>query len=296
MSQAATGADAATRRENALGSAQVIRSPEQVALDLPIAGPMSRILAFSVDYGVILVLEALLFTGLLLAAISMANFDQLEGVSTWLEETQSELEQGRIDIFGNWLFVILAIWVVTDFLLQSGYFIACELLMQGRSPGKAVIGLRVVRDGGLPITLRESALRNLLRMVDMMPVGQYLVGLVSMIVSKDVRRLGDFAAGTLVVREERAAPARPVEPPSEPRAGAPAFRFDHQQLGAVGPVELRLLRQSLRRVDELPRWKAGQVLERTARALCTRIGWHEPLDPAHHRDFLLALLRDAEGR
>lgn len=296
MTQAATGADTATRRESSLGSAQVIRSPEQVALDLPIAGPMSRILAFSIDYGVILVLEALIFTSLVMAALSLANFDQLQALGHWLDETQGELEQGRVDIFGGWLMVMLAIWVVTDFLLQSSYFIVCELLMQGRSPGKAVIGLRVVRDGGLPITLRESALRNLLRVVDMMPVGQYLVGLVSMILSKDVRRLGDFAAGTIVVREERAGPARPIQAPSAPRPGAPAFRFDHQQLAAVGPVELRLVRQTLRRLDQLPRWKARQVLERTTGALCARIGWHEPLEPEHHRDFLLALLRDAEGR
>lgn len=288
--------DTASRREGSLGSAQVIRSPEQVALDLDIAGPMSRVLAFSVDYGVIIVLEALLFTGLVLMAISVAELEQLEVVNRWLEDTQADLEDGQLDIFGTWLFIVAAVWIVADFLLQSGYFIACELLMQGRSPGKALFGLRVVRDGGLPIGLRESALRNLLRMVDMMPLSQYLVGLVSMVVSKDVRRLGDFAAGTIVVREERAPAARPIDLDVAPRPGAPAFRFEHAQLAAVGPVELRLVRQTLRRLDELPTWKADQILARTVQALTRRIEWQEELLPEHNRDFLLALLRDAEGR
>ena len=292
MSQATTGIDTALRRETSLGTAQVIRSPEQVALDFQVAGPMSRMLAFSVDYGVILILEAIVFAAVLLAAMSIASLDQLEEVQVWLERAQSSLGRGELDI-GPWFMLMLAVWIALDFLLQWGYFVACELLMQGRSPGKAMFGMRVVRDGGLPVTLRESVLRNLLRMVDMLPT-QYFVGLVSMIFSKEVRRLGDFAAGTIVIREERAEPARPIEVPSEPPASAPAFRFDRDQLDAVGPVELRLVRQTLRRIDELPTWKAKEVLGRTVGALCTRTGWQEPLEPGDRREFLMALLRDAE--
>lgn len=293
MSQASTGIDTALRRESALGAAQVIRSPEQVALDLEIAGPMSRMLAFSVDYGILLIVQMIVLTALVFAAMSMANLEQLEQVGSWLEDFQANLGRGEID-FGPWILLMLAVWIAIDFVLQWGYFVACELLMQGRSPGKAMIGLRVVRDGGLPITLRESLLRNLVRMVDMLPT-QYFVGLVSMVVSKDVRRVGDYAAGTLVIRDERAAPARPIEDAGV-SAGAAAFRFDRAQLDAIGPVELRLVRQTLRRIGELPTWKGREVLERTVQALCTRIGWDEPLEPEQHRDFLLALLRDADGR
>ncbi len=294
MSQATTGIETAVRRESSLGSAQVIRSPEQVALDLPLAGPMSRMLAFSVDYGIVLIIELLVFTGLMFAAMSIADLDQLERFGTWLEETQAELEQGEFE-FGDWVLLMLAVWVALDFVLQWGYFVACELLMQGRSPGKAAFGLRVVRDGGLPVTLRESMLRNLLRMVDMLP-SQYLVGLISMVISKDVRRLGDFAAGTIVVREERAAPARPIQVPAQPLAGRTVFRFDRDQLAAVGAVELRLVRQTLRRLDELPTWRARQVLARTIEALCTRIAWNDALEASDYREFLMALLRDAERR
>ena len=65
-----------------------------------------------------------------------------------------------------------AVWIIVEFVFQWGYFVICELLMQGRSPGKAALGLRVVRDGGLPISLRESMVRNLMRVVDMLPGDQ----------------------------------------------------------------------------------------------------------------------------
>jgi uncharacterized RDD family membrane protein YckC len=290
----ASGIDAVQRRQSSLGSSQVIRSPEQVALDLPLAGPMSRALAFSVDYGIVLLIELLIFTALIFAATSMANLEQLERVGSWLDEAQAGLERGELEL-GSWLLLMLAVWIAVDFVLQWGYFVVCELTMQGRSPGKALFGLRVVRDGGLPVTLRESMLRNLLRMVDMLP-SQYLVGFVSMTLSQDVRRLGDFAAGTIVVREEREAPARPIEVDRHPAPGKPVFRFDHAQRAALGPVELRLVRQTLRRLDVLPSWKAREVLDRTATALCSRIGWQGTLPPGDQREFLMALLRDADGR
>jgi uncharacterized RDD family membrane protein YckC len=293
MSQATTGIETALRRETSLGAAQVIRSPEQVALDLEVAGPMSRMLAFSIDYGIVLVVEMVILTALVFAATAMANLEQLEQVSVWIEETQAHLERGELD-FGPWILLMLAVWVALDFLLQWGYFVACELTMQGRSPGKALIGLRVVRDGGLPVTLRESLLRNLVRMVDMLPT-QYFIGLVSMVLSKDVRRLGDYAAGTLVIRDARAEPARPIEVGRGPSRHA-VFRFDREQLAAVGPVELRLARQTLRRIDELPTWKAREVLDRTTRALCTRLDFGESPPPEQQRDFLLTLLEVAEGR
>jgi len=294
MTQGPTGIEPALRRETSLGRAQLIRSPEQVTLELHLAGPMSRMLAFSLDYAVILVLEVILFVALLLLALSIGSLGLQGAVQLWIEQLQASLAQGDFAV-GPGLMLVLAVWIVVDFLLQWVYFVVCELWMQGRSPGKALIGLRVVREGGLPVTLRESLLRNLLRMVDMLPA-QYLVGFVSMSFSKEVRRLGDFAAGTLVIREDRATPARPLGVAPEPGPGAPVFRFERDQLDALGPLELRLARQTLRRLDELPTWKASQVLSRSVAALCVRIGWQPPLEARDRREFLMALLRDAERR
>ncbi|MBC7287208.1 MAG: RDD family protein, partial [Armatimonadetes bacterium] len=80
-----------------------------------------------------------------------------------------------------------------------GYFIIFEMLWNGQSPGKRAARIRVIRDDGTPITFVESAIRNLLRIVDFLPF-YYGVGLLSILLSRRNKRLGDFAAGTVVVK------------------------------------------------------------------------------------------------
>jgi hypothetical protein len=101
-------------------------------------------------------------------------------------------------------------------------------------------GLRVVREEGQPITFVPSAIRNILRFVDIMP-GAYLVGIVSVLVTRKNQRLGDLAAGTLVVRERRASdrpvadlpplPVRPAEPAAYATLDASALTED--ELAAI---------------------------------------------------------------
>ena len=291
MSGATTGIHTGLRPEPYLGGSQVIRSPEQVALDLVIAGPMSRVLAFSIDYAIILLVEFVVFLSLLFAAMTLIEVEQL---IPFFEQAQEDLAAGDLPA-QPWLMMGIALWVLLEFVLQFGYFVASELLMQGRSPGKALVGLRVVRDGGLPLTARESMLRNLLRVVDMLPIS-YLVGLLAMIFSRETRRLGDYGAGTLVVRDEKAEPQRPLELDAEPAAGQVTFRFDRSQLEALGPVERRLARQTLRRLDGQPRWKRKKLLARAVEVLRVRIGHDEEIAADDRRAFLMALLRDSEER
>jgi uncharacterized RDD family membrane protein YckC len=272
---------------------QVIRSPEQVALDLDIAGPMSRVLAFSIDYGLILLAEFVLFLVLLFGFAATAD---LERFAEWAQSTVQGLEESGPQLLPNFVFLLVAVWIVMEFALQWGYFVACELLMQGRSPGKAALGLRVVRDGGLPIGLRESMVRNLMRIADMLPPGSYFIGLFSMVISSEHKRLGDYAAGTLVVRDGKSEPAAPIVlDPAAGEGGGPDFRFDRSQLEAVGGDERRLIRQTLRRLDQLSARRREQVLERAAGALRQRIGLEEEIPARDRRAFLLALLRDTEN-
>lgn len=101
----------------------------------------------------------------------------------------------------GWAFMM---YVIAESVVEAGYFIFWEMLTRGRSPGKAMAGLRVVRGDGMPLTLRGSIVRNLMRVVDMLPVS-YLVGFVAMMLSERRQRLGDSAAGTVVVRPARSA-------------------------------------------------------------------------------------------
>jgi len=267
------------------GPRRLIRSPEQVALDLGIAGPMSRILAFSIDYGLILLADVVVVLALvfLLGTVGVAQ--------PFLDRLATDSETGSLQIDGVLLFG-LAFLLIVDFALQWLYFVFFELVMQGRSPGKAALHLRVVRDGGLPVTLRDSMLRNLLRMVDMLP-SSYFVGLVSMVFSRQGKRLGDYAASTLVVREERPGAAPPLASgPLPPEAQA--FRFDREQLAAVGRAERRLLRQTLRRLDHLEPRRREEALARATDVMCRRIGFEEPVERTARQSFLLALLRAVE--
>ncbi len=101
--------------------------------------------------------------------------------------------------------------VIAIFLLFWGYFVACELLLQGQSPGKRLLGLRVVGRGGGAVDPLSSMIRNLLRYADFLP-GMYGVGVISMLLSPRSQRVGDLAAGTVVVREARRGEVAPRWP------------------------------------------------------------------------------------
>jgi uncharacterized RDD family membrane protein YckC len=272
---------------NAEGARQVVHSPEQVVLHLPVAGPASRILAYAVDYLVIVLLQLALVFVLFATLFSMTSLvDSLRGP---LEAAIQDVDTTNPDtLFLNaafWLAFLL--FLLIQLAAEWSYFVLFEMSGGGRSLGKLVAGLRVVRDGGLPITFRASAVRNLLRIVDYLPTS-YLVGLTSMVVSSEGKRLGDMAAGTLVVRLDRPAPAPPLlddEDPSE--AG---FRFDRSQIAGIGRKERALIRQTLRRIDSLEKERREAALERAVEVLRARTG-HEPVEEQRRLDFLRALLR-----
>ncbi|MET0402185.1 MAG: RDD family protein, partial [Cystobacter sp.] len=98
--------------------------------------------------------------------------------------------------------MVRALMVVGVFATQWVYWTLCEVLMGGQTPGKRLIGIRVVRVDGAPVGVLESAVRNLVRVVDSFPL-IYAVGCLSILLTRQHRRLGDLLAGTLLVREER---------------------------------------------------------------------------------------------
>jgi uncharacterized RDD family membrane protein YckC len=105
----------------------------------------------------------------------------------------------------------VGLWLVVYFLVEWGYFVLFELLWDGQSPGKRLFELRVIKSAGHPVGFYDSALRNLLRGADIMPM-TYAVGAVCILASGRFQRLGDLAAGTIVVRERKAGLAvRPVK-------------------------------------------------------------------------------------
>jgi uncharacterized RDD family membrane protein YckC len=163
--------------------------PENVELSFDVAGVGSRTTAAIIDY-------FLLYGGILAAAIAYSMNRRALGtaVRTILSGIVGpDAGSSVIESIG------LALVVLLVFFAWWGYFLMFEMLWNGQTPGKRLFGLRVVRRDGQPISAMASLVRNVVRAADMFA----LLGLVVMIVDKQSRRLGDFAAGTLVIREPR---------------------------------------------------------------------------------------------
>lgn len=153
-----------------------IDTPENVIFGYEVVGIGSRFMAALVDTGIIVVVQVVVYLTMLLIANNL--FD--------------------IDIFSGW---VMAVFGLIAFVLLWGYYIFFEMLWNGQSPGKRLVGLRVLKTDGTPITLAESIIRNLIRLIDFLPVF-YGLGVITMFVNAQSRRLGDLAAGTLVVRDQ----------------------------------------------------------------------------------------------
>jgi RDD family len=140
-----------------------------------------------------------------------------------------------------------AFWFILLFALEWFYPTVFELLPSGATPGKRVFGLKVVMDNGLPVTAAASVTRNLLRAADFLPFG-YGFAIVSLLVRTDCKRLGDLAAGTLVVHGPRAVPKVVL---SEVPPIVPVRPLAREDQAAIIALAVRAPRLTPARVDEL---------------------------------------------
>ncbi|MBB5016938.1 putative RDD family membrane protein YckC [Chitinivorax tropicus] len=195
-----------------LDTLRVISTPEGVELTLRLAGPVSRCLAWLID--------VLIRTAIFLAFATVL---------------------GSLDRFGAGLAAVL--W----FLLEWLYPVMFEMLRRGATPGKASMKLRAVMDDGTPITWGASLTRNILRVIDFMPL-MYLAGFMSMLISGRFQRLGDLAAGTVVVYSSEL--AYPNTLPDAP-VRTPPVRLLPEEQRAIIDFAQRLPGWTDERADEL---------------------------------------------
>ena len=176
--------EAVTQQARARSSALVqtvdIETPELVTFSYTVAGVGSRVAAALIDY----LLCLLLFIAILVGLAYVGAGRAIGG-----RETSSEA----------WA---VAVVVLGQFLILWGYYVLWEGLADGQTPGKRFMRLRVVSDGGYSVSFAGSAIRNLVRILDMQPVVTYGFGIASILATKQGKRLGDLAAGTMVVREQ----------------------------------------------------------------------------------------------
>jgi uncharacterized RDD family membrane protein YckC len=182
-----------------------IATPEGVEIELTLAGLGSRFIASVFDFAVRL----------------------LPLIAVWIVLDPAESATGY------------ALFALADFGMQFFYYVLFEVLGGGRTPGKRWTGLRVVRTGGRPVTFVRSMLRNVLRIVDWLPAF-YLVGMLSVFITNQNQRLGDLAAGTLVVRDRhgdrRVGDAPEALPTYDP---GPAINWDVSAVSADDVATVR---------------------------------------------------------
>ncbi len=160
-----------------LDTLQKIEIAEGAEIRLRLAGPSARGLALLIDLGIKVALWGVGFIVLFL------------GIGIFLGGSEESLE------IANGLFLLML------FVVEWGYFVFFEFSRNGATPGKRVFGLRVVRTSGAPISLTQAVIRNVLRFVDMLPF-TYGLGLASCLMTQKFQRLGDLAAGTVVVYDD----------------------------------------------------------------------------------------------
>lgn len=211
---------------------RTISTPEGVQLELPLAGLGSRFAAGLLDG---IVQGAIVLAAVLAAALAGSE-------------------------------VAGAVLIPLAFLVAViGYDVLFEVRAGGRTPGKRAVGLRVVMADGRAIGLRASAVRNLLRLVEGVPLS-YLPAIACILLTRDNQRLGDLAAGTVVTREPRGLAA------PEPHAGGtPAEALADWDVSAVTAQELAAVRSFLARRGGFEAGARSALAAQLAGALADRV-------------------------
>src|SRR3989441_3513587 len=200
----------------------VIETPERVELHYVLANVGNRFLAAGIDH----LIQTVAVIMILIVAGAVNNWRLFDSMNVWT--------------------AALAVLVV--FAIYWGYFVAFETLWSGQTPGKRIMRLRVVREDGRPVRFFEVFVRNLLRLaIDFQPLPSYAVGVVSIIFSARSKRVGDFVAGTVVVKE------RATEAPSLNEI-IKVSEFEQRRIERTAPAPFvadtrRLTEQDLRAVE-----------------------------------------------
>lgn len=236
-----------------------IDTPEQVPLEFVLASVGSRFLALALDS----LFQAGGFLVIVLAGVAVAAFSRVF----------------RLD-GGLW---VLAGVVLTGFLIYYGYFAVFEALWNGQTPGKRIVGLRVILVTGRPVSAYEAILRNVVRLVDQLP-GMYAIGMLSVLLTAKNQRLGDLAAGTVVVYElpiERHDPSGAPDDAVRTRHGASRLTED----------EIALVETFLRRRTALDAFRRAERARQIAARIRARLPQAVDLDDEAFLEEIIAEFR-----
>lgn len=242
MVPASNAAGSSTVAEMAVDDRIEVTTPEGVQVTVSVAGVGARFLAR--------LLDTLIQFGAIIALLIVAG------------------------VLGDNGFVV-AFLVVGFSTVLFGYDLIFEPLMNGRTPGKAAAGIRVVDRDGAPVPFLRSAVRNVVRLVDFLPFA-YGAGLVTMIATQHAQRLGDLAAGTLVVRDRSTREIEMRARSSHATPTVPLVAVIHWDVTLVTAQDLATIRHFLDRRISLPAAARSHLANSLASSIAARVNGPTP--------------------
>lgn len=219
-----------------------IRTPEQVEIELKLAGVGSRFVGIAIDTLIQFVLLLIVWLSVFVTQPSLTSKNFLDFIRSGFA----------------------ALLIVLTFLITFGYFIFFETIWSGQTPGKKFAKIKVLKDNGEPVSFIDVLIRNIFRIVDFLPF-YYMIGIISILASNKAKRIGDIAAKTVVVllKEESAHPLF-LEVNVE---GA-----NFVDVSLLGEEEYNLARNFLIRRKNIKGEHRGRVAKKVAKVLYKKMG------------------------
>ena len=249
-----------------------IDTPENVTFGYQVAGIGSRFLATLLDTLLVALMQVLIFAAFALVINILGQ--SAEDLTAWA----------------------MALLGFISFIFYSGYYVFFEMLWNGQTPGKRWVGLRVIRIDGTPITLSESFIRNLARLVDFLPAA-YGIGIISMFLDKQSRRLGDLAAGTLVIHDRAPVSIQSLamnQPTHYQMQSLSKISLDDFPLERLTNDDLNMIENFLRRREQLTH--RGQLAIQIVNTLHARFNLPLPsINRIQAEDMLIAILQKIQN-
>lgn len=221
-----------------------LKTAENVPLRYDIATVGSRSAAFFIDFIIIII------------------------ISLGLEAVIYVSERMGWDILSSYFFAFSYIIVAT---LSWAYFVVNEMIFNGSSIGKRILNLRVIKEDGSPIDLVDSLTRNFIRYVDLFP-GTWLVGFVTMMLNDKSKRLGDYAAGTVVVRTR----AVSLDKLELAETSYDDVVKTNPRLSLITPEEYQVMRDYLTQQHRIPLDKSYVLARKLAVRMAEKLGIEPP--------------------
>ncbi|SET50709.1 Uncharacterized membrane protein YckC, RDD family [Oceanobacillus limi] len=245
-----------------------IKTPEYVSLQFKLAGLGSRASAMIIDQVILSIVNVII---VLIAMFTTTNDFMLV------------LEPG----------VFVAVAIIIVFGLYWGYFFVSEYFFGGKTIGKHLIGIRVIQENGHSVTLLSAIIRNLLRIIDMLPTS-YFLGIILVFFHSKHQRLGDMAAGTIVVHERKAKANKksPIEKEIEKRGlTKDSYPIEETVIRSLGEKEWNLVRTYSINLIELNEVSRRKLTKEMAEILLPKVNIevHGILTDRKLEDVLLVL-------